>query len=172
MLDVDRRLTRIGKPYALALGRDGSVYAIVESDSFVQDRLRRRIIRVRPDGIVVRAMGWGAQVPCPAVPTELESAVDRCGLGIADHLVIDGDGMPLFVDGSPDRIRRLEPTLGPATAGTKGIASADGREVWFFDGSGRHLRTVDGLTGALRLEFGYDAAGRLVRAEDADHNRR
>ena len=40
--------------------------------------------------------------------------------------------------------------------------------MWFFDGSGRHLHTVDGLTGATLLEFGYDAAGRLVRAEDAD----
>ena len=82
--------------------------------------------------------------------------------------MIDGDGMPLFEDGTPDRIRRLEPTLGPATVGTQGIASADGREVWFFDESGRHLRTVDGLTGATLLEFGYDAAGRLLRAEDAD----
>ena len=40
--------------------------------------------------------------------------------------------------------------------------------MWAFDGSGRHLRTLDGLTGATLLSFGYDAAGRLLRVEDAD----
>jgi YD repeat-containing protein len=166
VLDVDRRSARIGKPSALALGRDGSVYAIVVSDGFTESR--RRMLRIRPDGVVVRAVGWGPQVPCPSTPTNLESAADRCGLGSTNHIAIDGAGMPLFYDGTPGRIRRLEPTLPVADPEGTAIASSDGREVWFFDGSGRHLRTVDGLTGATLLEFGYDAAGRLVRAEDGD----
>ena len=37
-----------------------------------------------------------------------------------------------------------------------------------FDASGRHLRTLDGLLGTQLYEFGYDAAGRLLRVQDAD----
>ena len=65
-------------------------------------------------------------------------------------------------------MRRVEPALGTVAPGGSAIPSADGSEVWLFDGSGRHLRTVDGLTGATVLEFGYDAAGRLLRVEDGD----
>jgi hypothetical protein len=36
------------------------------------------------------------------------------------------------------------------------IASADGGSLYVFDRSGRHLRTVDALTKAVALKFGYD----------------
>jgi hypothetical protein len=55
-------------------------------------------------------VGFGAQTPCPPAPAELESAVDRCGLG-GERLAIDGDGRVLLDDGTPARVRRIEPTL-------------------------------------------------------------
>ena len=39
-----------------------------------------------------------------------------------------------------------------------------------FDRTGRHLRTVDALTGRTRLQFGYDADGRLTTVTDGDGN--
>ena len=48
------------------------------------------------------------------------------------------------------------------------LASPDGREVYEFDATGRHLRTRDALTGAVRLSFTYDEAGRLARMVDGD----
>jgi YD repeat-containing protein len=46
----------------------------------------------------------------------------------------------------------------------------DGAEIYVFDGRGRHLRTVDALTNALRFEFAYDAKGLLVGIKDASGN--
>jgi RHS repeat-associated protein len=50
------------------------------------------------------------------------------------------------------------------------VASRDGREVYVFDGRGRHLRTVDALIGNDIFAFGYDAAGRLATVQDRSGN--
>jgi RHS repeat-associated protein len=48
------------------------------------------------------------------------------------------------------------------------VPSSDGSSVYEFDLSGRHLRTVDSLTGVALLTFGYDASGRLTTITDRD----
>ena len=78
LLDVDRRLARIGQPYAIAEGRDGSVYALVESDNF--QFIRPRIVRIRPDGVAVRAMGFGARTPVPRRPPSSRAPSIAAGL--------------------------------------------------------------------------------------------
>ena len=62
---------------------------------------------------------------------ELEGAVDRCGLPGAGPSV-DGAGRPYFAD--RQGIRRIEAML-PEGVGGPAIASADGSEVWVFDGA-------------------------------------
>jgi hypothetical protein len=126
------------------------VYVFVQSVASSEGR--GHIVRVRPHGTVVRALGFGdgPGVPCATVfatqLTELEGAIDRCS-PITSFLAIDGAGRPLFAEvGS---IRRIESSLSiQAPAASTLVPSADGSEVWVFDGSGRPLRTVDGLTGA------------------------
>ena len=49
-------------------------------------------------------------------------------------------------------------------------ASKDGSEVFVFDPAGRHLRTINALTGSVVYEFTYDSDGRLIRIGDADGN--
>jgi len=44
----------------------------------------------------------------------------------------------------------------------------NGNEVYFLDPDGRHLRTVDSLTGEELLTFGYDTEGRLTTITDGD----
>ena len=39
-----------------------------------------------------------------------------------------------------------------------------------FDRKGKHLRTLDALTGAITLTFGYDPSGRLISMTDTDNN--
>ena len=46
------------------------------------------------------------------------------------------------------------------------LPSEDGTEVYMFDRDGRHLRTVEALTGAVKWTFGYDGAGRLTTVTD------
>ncbi len=50
------------------------------------------------------------------------------------------------------------------------IPSPDAGQVWIFNREGRHLRTVDGLTQAIRAEFAYNAEGRLASVGDGDGN--
>ena len=50
------------------------------------------------------------------------------------------------------------------------IPSEDGQELYQFTSSGRHLRTLDALTGAVLYQFAYDAAGRLTQIKDGDGN--
>jgi YD repeat-containing protein len=50
------------------------------------------------------------------------------------------------------------------------IAAEDGSELYVFTETGRHLRTLDALTGAVRFQFTYDTAGRLATIIDGDGN--
>ena len=49
------------------------------------------------------------------------------------------------------------------------IAAEDGGTIHAF-AAGRHLRTIDALTGALRYRFGHDGEGRLVTVDDGNGN--
>jgi RHS repeat-associated protein len=74
-------------------------------------------------------------------------------------------------DRSNSRVRRIVSTLPRFAGGNLVVASEDGTELYRFDAAGRrHLQTVDALTGAVLLQFGYDGANRLVTVTDADGN--
>ena len=68
------------------------------------------------------------------------------------------------------RVRRAAPGLPGFLDADFSLPSEDGTAVFMFDRDGRHLRTVDALTGALRFRFDYDAAGRLSKLTDGDGN--
>lgn len=50
------------------------------------------------------------------------------------------------------------------------MPSPDGAETYRFSNTGRHLDTRDALTGVIRFQFNYDAAGRLIGITDGDGN--
>src|SRR5688500_19996383 len=52
-----------------------------------------------------------------------------------------------------NRIRRVAPPLPGFSGGDTAIASEDGGWLYQFDAAGRHLRTLDALTGAAIYEF-------------------
>ncbi|HMS86398.1 MAG TPA: hypothetical protein PKD12_22410 [Nitrospira sp.] len=90
--------------------------------------------------------------------------------------IIKGPAQPTF---GPDdvlylgnlnshRIARITPDLPGLSTGELAIPSDDGQEVSVFSAQGRHLRTLDALTGANRAVFTYNAAGRLTTITDAD----
>lgn len=97
-------------------------------------------------------------------------------IGEATHLTVTPDGSVYFID-TPDgedstyRVRRITPRF-PGFAGLfdQLLVSRDGREIYRFDSSGRHLATLHALTGAVLWSFGYDPAGRLVTVTDGDGN--
>ena len=48
------------------------------------------------------------------------------------------------------------------------IPSSDGNQVYQFNALGRHLRTLDALTGVALYTFAYDPAGQLASVTDRD----
>jgi RHS repeat-associated protein len=77
-----------------------------------------------------------------------------------DGSLIVGDGRYL--------IRRIALPLTGFSPSSLLIPSPDGTELYEFNSVGRHLRTLDGLTGVTRYQFTYDAAGRFADVIDAN----
>lgn len=50
------------------------------------------------------------------------------------------------------------------------VPSPDGREVYAFSPTGKHLKTIDALTGVALSSFSYDGAGRLASITDRSGN--
>ena len=67
-------------------------------------------------------------------------------------------------------IRRIAANLPGFSLGDFRIPSEDGSEVYQFDSAGRHLKTLNALTGSLIYQFAYDAAGRLSSVTDTFDN--
>ena len=139
-------------PSSLAFGADGSLY--------VADTGNARIRRVGTDGIITTVAGSGAV----AIKGDGGSAL-QAGLGNPESVVVAPDGTILVNTGAFNdiRTRRIGAALPGISATDITIASQDGAQLYEFDGSGRHLRTLDALTGATLLEFGYDADGLLTQ---------
>ena len=66
------------------------------------------------------------------------------------------------------KIRRVEPPMPDRglSGGTIIVPSGTGDELYRFDSRGRHLDTLDALTGAVRFVFAYDANGVLTSLTD------
>lgn len=79
----------------------------------------------------------------------------------AENVLFLGDGRRRSADllGSPIQ----------TSAGEFLIASEDGSEIYVFDNSGFHLRTLGGLTATTRYEFSYDVS-RLITITDSSGN--
>jgi RHS repeat-associated protein len=143
---------QLDSPRGLAWAPDGL---------YIVDGGNRRVRRVTPGGVIetvagggfLRGDGGSATEAALVNPFALAFAPDR-SLLVADDggTRVVGSALPGF------------------TASDLSIPSADGRELYRFDGTGRHLETRHALTGGMLYSFGYDPAGRLVSVTDGDGN--
>jgi len=133
--------------FEIAVGKDGSVY--------IADRWRVR--RVSPEGVIATIAGDGDSVS----PAGLEGPAPRGYVFFPEGLAVAPDGVLHIAHDV--LIVAVDSALPGFSTGDFYVASEDGAQVYQFDASGRHLRTLNALTGATMLEFGYDAAGRLNR---------
>src|SRR5262249_9816614 len=125
---------------------------------------------VGQDGIIRTLAGNGTPSNGAAGPA--------LGVGIdaLRHLTVDSNGALYVVDrrfGSTSGggvIRKIAPGL-PGFSGLDiAVPSEDASQLYRFDGLGKHLQTVDTLTGATLFSFGYDAVGRPISITDGDGN--
>ncbi|MBZ4192710.1 MAG: hypothetical protein LAE24_00155, partial [Candidatus Contendobacter sp.] len=147
----------LSSPWGVAVTADGSVLI-----TGYYDPTRR----VGPDGIITTVAGstWGWGYSGDGGPATQAGLKSSIGVAVA------ADGSVLIADDSDARIRKISHPLPGFTAGDIAIASTDGRQLYRFNSVGRHLSTVDTLTGATLYTFGYDSAGRLTSITDADSN--
>ncbi|MFL6198246.1 MAG: hypothetical protein ACJ76J_03635, partial [Thermoanaerobaculia bacterium] len=132
---------------AMAAAPDGSLIF------FATDGGLSRLLRLSPEGLLTSLEG---KAFLPSLPSQMT------GLALAP-----GGEILLTAD---SEIWGFAPLLPGAGAGGSVVPSEDGRELFVFDVRGRHLRTVDGLTGDLRYQFSYDARGLLSEIADASGN--
>ena len=78
------------------------------------------------------------------------------------------DGSIYITDGV--RVRRVSPPLPGFDGSDIAIPSADGAQLFRFDATGRHLSTLNAITGAVLFTFTYETDGQLARITDGDGN--
>src|SRR6266540_3392491 len=144
---------KLSYPARIAVGRDGTLY--IASNN--------RIRAVGSDGIIVTLAGTGTTGYSgddgPAIQANLNGPY-----GIA----LRSDGKMVFADRYNHRIRQLASLLPDRSVSDIVIAGEDGSQLYIFDNSGRHLRTLDALTGVTIYTFAYDSSGRLAQVADRD----
>ncbi|MBZ4417792.1 PA14 domain-containing protein [Myxococcus sp. RHSTA-1-4] len=138
-----------------ALGPDGSLYFV---DGY-------RVRRIGPDGIVSTVAGTGLNGS--GYPVEGASALQTNLYPYPLTLAVAPDGTLYIGFSPPHRVYKVVSPSSGFTLGEVLVPSGDGRETYIFSG-GRHLRTLDALSGVPLLTFGYDSAGRLVTLTDAN----
>jgi YD repeat-containing protein len=144
-------------PFNVAVGPDGSLY--------IADYENSRVRRVGTDGIITTVAGNGTPNSTgdggPAILAAVDSPID---------VALGPDGSLYVLDNLFDVVRRVNPPLPGSSVGEQILPSADGSEIYVFNGGGRQERTLDSLTGAVIYQFGYDQSGHLISVTDRDGN--
>lgn len=144
-------------PYAIAVGPDGTLY--------IADHTNERIRRIGPDGIITTIAGSGAS-GFSGDNWSATAAQFNYPTGVA----IAPDGNVYVSDYLNRRIRRIQPAL-PSVSGTDLLLpSEDSNELYIFNSSGRHLKTLNNLTGALIHQFTYSTDQSLTSITDGSGN--
>ncbi len=151
--------------------------------------LQNEVVAVGPDGDVYVCASWFGTVLCRIgsdglirhVAGKLYSggyggnggpAVGAL-MGSVFSMAFGPDGRVYWTEKTqwgPHVIRHATLPLPGFDGGSIRIPSEDGAEVYEFDEAGRHLRTLDSLTGGVRNTFLYDPAGLLASVTDGDGN--
>jgi RHS repeat-associated protein len=157
----------IDSPWSIAASSDGTVY--IRSIGNDISPSASVILNVDENGTLQQYAGRMIG-SCGSGAPDGENATSICMQNHSTTIGMDGDGGLTFADGRY-LIRKVTPPLPGFTAEGLALPSSDGLEVYEFDRNGRHLRTRDGLTGAVVKTFEYDAAKCLTGVVDAYGNR-
>ncbi|MEX0703643.1 MAG: RHS repeat-associated core domain-containing protein [Planctomycetales bacterium] len=168
----------LNDPTAVAFGPDGALY--------IADTRNHRIRRVGPDGTIATFAGTAVKNEGtggftgdggPAAQAELSQPA---GLAFGPNGALHVYECPWYIADETNRsvrsatirprLRRVAPPMAGFGADEIVIPADDGRAVYRFDGSGRHLETLEPLTKAIIRRFHYDEAGWLTGIEDGDGN--
>jgi RHS repeat-associated protein len=145
---------------AVTVSSDGTVY--------FTDPGNKRIWRLDNDG-KVRVVAGDGNGSNPGGNADGGPALEG-HLDIPQGLAVGPDGAMYVSDWSQNNVRRISDPLPGFDGRDIAIPSEDGRELYRFDATGRHLETRDTSNGTVIARFGYDDRGRLASIEDAHAN--
>lgn len=141
-------------PEEITVAPDGSLYF----------QSNQRILKVGTDGIISTVAGGGerdySDGNCPANLAKFNSSGAQVAIG--------PDGSIYFADAGNWRICRLGYPI--SGTGELLVPSEGGTEMYVFDSSGRHIRTISTITGSEIYSFDYDDQNRLTAIKDAYGN--
>ncbi len=144
-------------PSGVAFSPDGNLY--------IAENRGHRIRQVSPEGIITTVAGIGVAGyggdGSPAILAHIYRPHD---------VALGPDGSLYIADTYNFRIRRVAPPGIELSTGEFMVPAADHSEYYVFNVSGRHLRTLDSVTGTVRQTFNYDGDGNLIGFEDGDGN--
>ena len=148
---------QIGEPTGIGVSSEGTI--------FIADRLHHVVRRIVGDDTIQTYAGSGraGDEGDGGPPAKAE-------LSFPQDVTVSPDNAVYIADSGSQRIRRAAVALPGFTDAEIALPSEDGRQVFQFDATGRHLRTVDSLTSAVLHQFAYDSAGRLASVKDVDGN--
>jgi RHS repeat-associated protein len=152
-----------GKATAARLDTPSAIAPLPDGGLLIADSGHWRLRKVASDGTIATVAGDGEQGT-----SGNGGPSGQAKLQFLSAIAVGADGTIFIADQTAGRIRSVAPSLPALGLGETTIASDDGRSVYVFDPNGRHLRTVDSLTKATVLTFGYDTAGRLTSITDGD----
>ena len=140
---------------------------------YIADSYYHRVRRVGTDGIIttIAGNGCGASrqsygLDCP--PFGDGGPATEASLN-PNRVAVGPDGS-LFMLDYPPRIRRVDPLFQGYSSSDFGLPSHTSSELYHFDASGRHLNTLDALTGTVLYSFSYTFDGFLSTITDVVGN--
>ncbi len=151
----------VSQVQAIDVGPDGTIYFSEAGTN------HHRVRVIGTNGIIRTLAGNGAASGSILVSDDglpATSAFVSSPGGVArgpDGAIYIGHSGSVFHD-----IRRVSGASVGFGDGERQILSDNRNEIFVFDGRGRHLRTLDALTGSTVWDFGYDATGLLVSLTD------
>ena len=157
---IPAKEANLGYPDDVEIGPDGSVY-IVDVNNY-------RIRRVNPQGIISTFAGRG-KVGFGDYGGD-DGPASGAQIRKGNSVAVGPDGSVYFADHYAHVIRRVNTQIPGFSLTDILITSQDGTELYHFDQYGRHMRTLNALTGGLLVEFGYTPDGLLESVTDGDGN--
>jgi RHS repeat-associated protein len=150
---------QLSQPNALALGSDGSVY--------ISDSRNYRIRKVTPAGMISTIAGCGdPSDTCDTNGSRYGLLAASTRLGSLKDIETGPNGLNIL--SGPALL--LGSALPGIAEGELMIPDQSGNRVFFFDFGGRHLRTVNSLTGAGIYHFRSNTDGLLASIADGNGN--
>ena len=135
---------------------------------YVADEFHQRVRFVDAAGMIRTVVGSGNGCVTLGIECGDDGPARAANMARPVAMASHPDGSLYVADHLNYRVRKVAATLPGLTVLDVVIPSPDGSALYVFDRTGRHLRTLHGLTGATLYEFGYDTAKRLVTVTTGD----